>query len=46
MGAMRNKYNFVGKCEGKRPLRRSGQAWEDTTKLDLKEMEGEGENAF
>jgi hypothetical protein len=38
MGGMRNAYNtFVGKPEGKRPLRRSWGRWKDNIRMDLKE---------
>jgi hypothetical protein len=44
MREMRYAYNiFVGKPEGKRPLRIPGCAWEDTIKMDLKEIEWVGE---
>jgi hypothetical protein len=35
MGDMRNTYNIlVGKPEGKKPLRRIGQRWQDDIKMD------------
>jgi hypothetical protein len=37
--AWRNAYStFMGKPEGKRPLGRSGHAWEDNIKMDLGEI--------
>jgi hypothetical protein len=37
---MRNAYKiFVGKPEGKRPLKRPRRRWEDSIKMDLKEIE-------
>jgi len=43
MGEMRNAYNiFVGKSEGKRPLRRHRHRWEDNITMDLGEIEWEG----
>jgi hypothetical protein len=39
---MRNAYNiFVGKTEGKRPLRRTGLRWEDI-RINLRETCWEG----
>jgi hypothetical protein len=29
---------FFGKCEGKRPLRTPRHRWEDSIKIDLREM--------
>jgi hypothetical protein len=38
MGKIRNAYTiFMGKLEGKRPLRRPGRKWEDNIKMDLRE---------
>jgi hypothetical protein len=38
MGQMRNVYKiFVGKCKG-RPIRRQRHRWEDTIKIDLREI--------
>jgi hypothetical protein len=43
MGEMRNAFKIlVGKCEGKRPPRRSGHRGEDNIKMDLKEIGCEG----
>jgi hypothetical protein len=45
MEGMRNAYNtFVGKPEGKRPLGRRRQRWEDNIKRDLSEMGGKVSN--
>jgi hypothetical protein len=33
---------FVGKPEGKRPLRRTRRKWEDNVKMDLQEVGFEG----
>jgi hypothetical protein len=41
----RNAYGvLVGKREGKRPLGRSTRRWENTIKMDLKEIGREGVN--
>jgi hypothetical protein len=44
MGEMRNVYKIlVGKPEGRRPVGRPGRPkhrWEDTIKMDLREMDG------
>jgi len=34
---------LVGKPEGKRPLGRHRRRWEDTIKMDLREVEGGGD---
>jgi hypothetical protein len=40
---MRNTYRIlVGKPEGKRPLRRRRQRWEDKIRMDLKRSRCEG----
>jgi hypothetical protein len=40
MGPKRNAYRtFVGKTEGKRPLRRPRHRWVDNIKMDLRERE-------
>jgi hypothetical protein len=40
MREMRNGYKmFVGKPEGKTPLRRARRRWEDNIKMYLREME-------
>jgi hypothetical protein len=42
---MRNAYNIsVGKPEGKRPFGRPRCRWEDTIKMDLKEIRWEDVN--
>jgi len=39
MGERRGVYRIlVGKSEGKRPLRRHRQRWEDNNKIDLQEV--------
>jgi hypothetical protein len=39
MRGMRNSYSiFVGKSEGKRPLRRPRRRWEDNIRMDLREI--------
>jgi len=39
MGERRSLYTvFVGKPEGKRPLRRPTSRWEDNIKMDLQEV--------
>jgi hypothetical protein len=39
MGEMRNAYKMlVGKPEGKRPLRKLRQRWEDNIRMDLREI--------
>ena len=39
MGEWRGIYRvLVGKCEGKRPLRRPRRRWEDNIKVDLQEV--------
>ena len=43
MGKRRGTYRvLVGKPEGKRPLGRCRNRWEDNIKMDLQEMEWEG----
>jgi hypothetical protein len=43
MGEMRNAYKIlVGKPEGKRPLGRPRQRWEDNIRMDLREIGWEG----
>jgi hypothetical protein len=45
MGDGRGVYRvLVGRPEGKRPLGRSRHRWEDNIKMDLKEIEIDGEN--
>jgi len=42
MGEMRSAYkSLVGKPEGTRPLRRLRHRWEDSLRMDLKEIEWE-----
>jgi hypothetical protein len=39
MGEMRNAYNIlVGEPEGKRPLRRPKQRWENNIRMDIREI--------
>jgi hypothetical protein len=39
MGEMRNSYNIlVGKPEGKRPLGRTKRRWEDSIRIDVREI--------
>jgi hypothetical protein len=39
MGEMRNIYNILfGKPDGKRPLGRPRQRWEDNIRMDLREI--------
>jgi hypothetical protein len=39
MGEIRNAYKiFMGKSEGKRPLRRYKRRWEDNIRMDLREI--------
>jgi hypothetical protein len=39
MGEMRNMYNFlVGKPERKRPLERRRHRWEDSIRMNLREI--------
>jgi hypothetical protein len=39
MGEVRGAHNiFVGRPEGRRPLRRSRRRWEDNIKMDLGEI--------
>jgi hypothetical protein len=43
MGEKSNAYRIlVGKPEGKRPLGRPRQSWEDNIKMDLGEVEWDG----
>jgi hypothetical protein len=43
MEEIRNAYKiFVGKYEGKRPLRRLRSRWEDNIRMDLREIGWEG----
>jgi hypothetical protein len=43
MGEKRNEYRiFVGKPEGKRPLRRPRRRWVDNIKMDLREIGWDG----
>jgi hypothetical protein len=45
MGEMRNVYKiFIGKPEGKRPLRRAGHRWGNNIKMDLRKIGLEGVN--
>jgi hypothetical protein len=45
MGERRGIYSvLVGKPEGKRPLGRPRDRWEDNIKVDLREMGIDGEN--
>jgi hypothetical protein len=45
MGEKRNAYMIlVGNPEGKRPLGRPRRRWEDTIKMDLREIEWGGMN--
>jgi len=43
MGNMKNTYKtYVGKPEGKRPLRRPRHRWEDNIRMNLMEIGWEG----
>jgi hypothetical protein len=43
MGEMRSAYNIlVGKPDGKKPFGRPRNRWEDTVRMDLKEIPREG----
>jgi hypothetical protein len=45
MGQMINAYKiWIGRSEGKRPLGRPMYRWEDSIKVDLREIEWEGVN--
>jgi hypothetical protein len=45
MGEKRNSCRaWLGKPEGKRPLGRPRHRWDDTTKVDIKEIGMRGEN--
>jgi hypothetical protein len=37
-GEVRGAYILVGRPEGRRPLGRPGRRWEDSIKMDLKEI--------
>jgi hypothetical protein len=40
---MRNKYKIlVGKPEGKKPIEIRGRRWEDSIRMDLREVECKG----
>jgi hypothetical protein len=45
MGEGRGAYRvLVGRREGKRPLERPRRRWEDNIKMDLREIDIDGEN--
>jgi len=47
MGDLRNACKtFVGKPQGKIPLRRPRRRWEDNTEIDLREIDGNLWNGF